>query len=246
MSDIKFGKYYNAESPIHNMNSLFKIISLLIYCILLFLIKDLLLIFVMSVLLIILISFSNVNYTYYLKSLKLVLPLIIFIVIINLIFKTQIIYTLISTLKLVLLILYSSMISFSTSIKDINDSLRRLLYPLHIFGVNTNKIAFSLSLSIRFISTIFEQGVKVMKSQASRGLDYKDGKIFEKIKSIKSIIFPMFMLSFKRSDEIADFMEMRLYKFENRETKITIKDLDILLLVSHIMLIILFVFKYMV
>lgn len=246
MSDIKFGKYYNIESAMHNMNPLFKLISLIIYCILLFIIEDVSLIIVMALLLMILISFSNINYIYYFKSLKLILPLIIFIIIINTIFNVSFVYTSISILKLILLILYSSMISFSTSLKDINNSLNKLLYPLCVFGINTSKVSFSLSLSIRFIPIIFEQGSKIMKSQASRGLDFKNGNLVEKIKSIKSIIFPMFLLSFKRSDDLADFMEIRLYKFEAVKSKTKIKDLDVLYMLSHIMLIILFIFKYIV
>lgn len=246
MSDIKFGKYYNVESAVHNMNALFKIICLSIYCILLFLIQDMFLIILMSILLIILLSFSNINYIYYLKTLKIILPLIIFLIIINLIFNISLMHTVISIIKLILIILYSSLISFSTSLKDINEALKKVLYPLRIFGIDSNKVAFSIGLSIRFIPIVLEQSKKVMKAQASRGLDYKNGDIIEKIKSLKSIVIPMFILSFKRSDSIADVMELRLYKFDNKSTKISINDLDVLLLVSHIMLIMLFIVKYIV
>ncbi len=247
MSDIKFGNYYNIKSSIHDINPVFKIICLLIYSILLFLINDLVVIFMMSSLLIILMVISNIELKLYYSILKTVLPLIIFIFIINILFGIPFISTVVSILKIILIVLYASMISFSTTPKEITNGIEKIIRPLNIFGINTRKIAFSISLAIRFIPIIINQSTKVLKSQSSRGLDFKNGSLTEKIKSLRSMLFPMFMLCMQRSDQIADFMELRLYKFEKRKiNKLSIGSLDSLVLISHIMLVVIYIYKYVV
>ncbi len=247
MSDIKFGNYYNIKSDIHSMNSIFKLICLLIYSILLFLINDIILITMMSSLLLILIYISNVEIKLYFVILKNILPLILFIFIINILFGLPVIDTIISITKVLLIVLYASMISFSTTPKEMTKGIEKIIKPLSIFGVNTSKISFTISMAIRFIPIILNQSRKVLKSQSSRGLNFKNLSIKDKVLSLKSILFPMFMLSMQRSDRIADIMELRCYKFDKKKyKKEKIKSLDYLILTSHLMLIILCVYKYIV
>jgi energy-coupling factor transport system permease protein len=192
-----------------------------------------------------LILVSNIPLTLYLKSLKPILIFVLFIFLINIIFKVSIINSILVTLKIFILALYSSVLMFTTTTNDISIGLDNILKPLKIFKINTSIISKSISLALGFIPLIFEQGEKVLKSQASRGLDFHDKNIKNKIKSIVSIIFPMFVLSFKRADAIADSMELKLYdiKSNHKKDKMNISIFDSVVLITHIVLLVAYILK---
>ena len=93
-----------------------------------------------------------------------------------------------------------------------------MFLPLKLIGIPVNKMALSISLALRFIPTIIDQGNKIIKSQASRGIDYYNSGIKGKLLAIKSLIIPMFVLSIKKADDLADSMEIRLYNVNKKRT----------------------------
>ena len=168
--------------------------------------------------------------------------MMIFIFIINLIFS-NIYMTIISIIKLVLFILYSQVLLYTTKPNDITYGLEYLLSPLKIFNINTSSIALTISLALRFIPTIFIESDKVIKSQISRGLNLS-GNISEKCDKIISVIFPIFDLSLKRGEDISNVLEMRLYKVDGKRTKYknnSITTIDALSLLIHVVLILIFI-----
>lgn len=242
MYSFKLNKYYNTESIIHNINPLIKIICVLIFTFLCLLSNNLLFLILLIFLLILIIYVSNVPRNLYINNLKFILPMMMFIFIINLIFS-NIYMTIISIIKLVLFILYSQVLLYTTKPNDITYGLESLLSPLKIFNINVSSIALTISLALRFIPTIFIESDKVIKSQISRGLNLS-GNISLKCDKIISVIFPIFDLSLKRGEDISNVLEMRLYKVDGKRTKYknnSIRGVDVLSLLIHVVFVLIFI-----
>jgi len=170
------------------------------------------------------------------------LPFLIFIFIINLLFGS-LMSSIISSLKLVLFVLYSSVIIYTTKSNDMTYGLEKLFSPLKIFGVNVGIVALTISLALRFIPTIFDEGYKVYKSQISRGLNF-NGSLKEKIDKIMSLIIPIFNLSLKRSEDVSYTLDTRLYRVNERRTKYKLRNLSVLdenILLIHVFVLLLFI-----
>ena len=240
------GRYYPTTSDIHKMNPVAKFICLILFLILIFFINNMYLLFLFSFLTILIILLSNVPITHYLKVISSLKVLFVFIIIVNIIFNIPFYFSILSITKIVLGILYSVIIVFTTEFNDINYALNKLLSPLKILKIPVNQIVLSISLAINFIPIVFLQAEKIFKSQASRGIDFKYCNIKGKIIALSSILTPIFMLSFKRADEIADAMELRLYSCSYTRTSYKVygwRFFDILLLMIHSVLFILLIWR---
>ena len=145
-------------------------------------------------------------------------------------------------MKLILFILYSSVNIYTTKSNDLTYGLEKLLSPLKIFGINTSSLSLTISLAIRFIPTIFKEGYKVYKSQMSRGLRF-EGNLKEKVDKLMSLIIPVFNTSLKKSDEISNVLDMRLYDSNKKRTKYRLMNFKIIdqnILLIHVFVLILF------
>lgn len=140
-------------------------------------------------------------------------------------------------LRVLILIISSAVLTLTTKPTDLNNGLEALLKP---FGKKTSILAMMISIALRFIPTLFLETEKILKAQASRGVDFNEGKLKDKIGQIVSLLVPMFIISFKRAADLADAMEARGYIPGEARTKLikmqfTYK--DILYLVSIILII---------
>lgn len=240
MYNLKFTKYYNTESFIHDINPLFKIISLFILTFLCLLSSNLIFLIILLLFLIFVILISNVPIKLYINNLKFILPMVLFIFIINIIFN-DIYNTFLSIIKIILFILYSQVLLYTTKPNDITYALELFLSPLKIFNIKVSNLALTISLALRFIPIIFTQAYKILKAQISRGLNF-NGNLNEKCDKIVSVIIPIFNLSLKRSEEISYVLDVRLYNVNKKRSKyknwdITTDDIEVLFV--HILLILL-------
>lgn len=147
--------------------------------------------------------------------------------------------------RVLILIISSAVLTLTTKPTDLNNGLESLLKP---FGKKTSILAMMISIALRFIPTLFLETEKILKAQASRGVDFNEGKIKEKVGQIVSLLVPMFIISFKRAADLADAMEARGYIPGEKRTKLvkmkfTLKDIIYLM---SIILIITFVIVYRV
>lgn len=230
--------YYSINSDIHKMNPIYKIICMIIFLLLL-LSNNILFLTILILFIISLLILSKIPLKKYIKNIVYILPFIVCIVIINIVFKIELIVSLKSIMKLISILWYSNLLIYTTKPNDITYALEKIFYPLKIFGVPVKSLSLSLSLSIRFIPTIFEQSKKVLKSQLSRGL-YFNNNIKENINKLFSILIPTFKLSFKRSEEIANTLDMKLYVSNKKSTKyksFTFSSSDDNIIFMHILLI---------
>lgn len=241
MYNFEISRYYNSNSIIHNINPLFKILCLLLFSFLVIWLNNLLSLSILFCFAIILIILTKVPIRLYIKNLKFSFGLSIFIVLIDMIFKIPLIVSIISVVKLILFLLYSGILIYTTTPNDITYGLECFLSPLKIFKVDTSMIALTISLALRFIPIIFMQTSKVLRSQYSRGLNFS-GSLKEKCNKLLSIIIPIFTLSIDRCDAISDSLMLRLYSSNRTSYKIyKVTKYDYIILFSHCLLLIMFI-----
>lgn len=125
-------------------------------------------------------------------------------------------------LRIISLIFLSSILTLTTKPTDLNNGLEKLAKPLKLIGVKVSILTMMISIALRFIPTLINEAAKILKAQASRGVDFKEGKFKEKINQIISLLIPMFVISYKRAYDLADAMEARGYIPEGKRTSINL------------------------
>lgn len=125
-------------------------------------------------------------------------------------------------LRIIMILLMSSLLTFSTKPTDLNNGLEKLLSFLKIFKINPAIIAMIMSIALREIPKLINEADKVLKAQASRGVDFKEAKIKDKIMQIVSLIVPMFIISYQIADDLSDAMEARGYDPSLERTNINV------------------------
>ena len=140
-------------------------------------------------------------------------------------------------LRVLILIISSAVLTLTTKPTDLNNGLEALLKP---FGKKTSILAMMISIALRFIPTLFLETEKILKAQASRGVDFNEGRLTDKIGQIVSLLVPMFIISFKRAADLADAMEARGYipgEARTKLVKMKFSSIDVLYLISIILVI---------
>lgn len=142
-------------------------------------------------------------------------------------------------LRIVNIIMLTSLLTFTTMTTDLNYGLEAVMKPLKWIKVPVDIITMMISLTLRYIPTLLEETDKIMKAQASRGVDFKESKFKEKVTQIISLLIPVFVISFKRSEDLANAMEVRGYVIGEPRTRIDeykISHRDIISLFSSIVI----------
>lgn len=122
--------------------------------------------------------------------------------------------------RVLMIILVSTTLTLTTKPMDLSYGLEWYLKPLELLKIKTSILAMMISIALRFIPTLFNETNKILKAQASRGVDFKEGKLHEQVKQIISLLIPMFVISFKRAVDLADAMEARGYVPGAKRTKL--------------------------
>lgn len=123
-------------------------------------------------------------------------------------------------LRIVLMISITQILTLTTMSTDINNGLEWILSPLKLLKIQVGVFAMLISLTLRFIPTLLSESKKIMAAQASRGVDFNEGSLKDKVNQIISLLIPMFVISFKRADELSNAMEARGYIIGAKRTKI--------------------------
>jgi len=233
------GNYYLKESIIHKLNPVFKIISLILSIISVLIANSLIDYIILFVFIFVVILLSKIELKIYLKNIYTLKIFIIFIFIINLIFKVNIILTLYMILKIIYLVLLSAILTFTTPPTEITYGLEK---TFRVFNkiIPVNSVALTLTLALRFIPMITMQAERIIKSSSLRGIDYNES-IKSKILAISNMIIPMLYLSLKKADDLADIMEIRLYNYGLSRTNYRLnrwKKTDSILLILNIIVLI--------
>lgn len=123
-------------------------------------------------------------------------------------------------IRIVIMIGITTLLTISTMSTDINNGLEWILNPLKYIKVPVSVISMTFALTLRFIPTLLEESKKIMNAQASRGVDFQEGKLSEKITQIISLLVPMFVISFRRAEDLSNAMEARGYVIGAKRTRL--------------------------
>ena len=132
-------------------------------------------------------------------------------------------------IRIVIMIGTTSLLTLSTMTTDINNGIEAVLSPLKLIKIPVGVFSMLISLTLRFIPTLLGESQKIMNAQASRGVDFAEGTLKEKVTQIVSLLIPMFVISFKRAEDLADAMESRGYIIGAKRTKLDelkLKEID--------------------
>ena len=233
--DITIGQYYPAQSPVHRLDPRVKIICTLIFLVSLFVQNSLLGYAVATIFLMIVIKASQVPLKFMLKGLKAIVILLLFTVVMNL-FLTKGGETLVHfwiftiteqglrvsvfmAIRLIYLIVGSSLMTLTTTPNSLTDGIESVLKPLNKINVPVHEIAMMMSIALRFIPILLEETDKIMKAQIARGADLESGNMIQKAKSMIPILVPLFVSAFRRANDLAMAMEARCYHGGEGRTK---------------------------
>jgi energy-coupling factor transport system permease protein len=236
--DITIGQYYPADSKIHRLDPRTKILCTLLYLISLFLFQNIYGYLLATVFLASVIAISKVPFKFIVKGLKPILILLFVTVFFNL-FLTKTGNVLIEVwkikvtddgvkaaffmmLRLIYLILGSSLMTFTTTPNALTDGIERILWPLRKIKVPVHDFAMMMSIVLRFIPALSEETEKIMTAQKSRGADFESGSLIQRAKALIPILIPLFVSAFRRSDELATAMECRCYHGGHGRTRMTV------------------------
>ncbi len=235
MANITIGAYYPANSIIHKLDARTKILSVMFLISLLFFLENFYGYFFMAFVVFGIIKVSTIPPKMLLKGLRGILFIAIFTTILNIFFTQgetvlltigpvnvtlEGIYRAIQILiRLTLLILISSVITLTTPPIMLTAGIENLLQPLKKIGVPAHEIAMMMTIALRFIPTLIEELEKIMKAQMSRGAEFDTGGVLDKAKSLIPVLVPLFISSFRRSDELAMAMEARCYRGDIGRTR---------------------------
>ncbi|HOM02972.1 MAG TPA: energy-coupling factor transporter transmembrane component T [Acetivibrio sp.] len=227
MKDITLGQYFPGDSLIHRADPRVKIVLTLVIMTNIFLIDSYLAFAVFSGFIVMTIFIAGIPFGYTLKGVKPIMPIIVFTALVNIFTAPgtvllgygaiRITYEGIDTavkmsVRLILLIMSSSIMTLTTTPISLTDGLERLLGPLKRLKVPVHEFSMMMTVALRSIPTLLEETDKIMKAQASRGADFETGNIFDRAKSFIPVLIPLFVSAFRRADDLALAMEARCYR----------------------------------
>lgn len=227
IKDITIGQYFPGKSVIHRMDSRVKLLLDILYLVILFTSQTFTGLLIGILFMVICYLLSQIKLIMILKSIKPILPLMLFTAILNLLFITGeeplfkwwiisiypegIRTTLFMLLRILALIVGMSLLTYTTSPIMLTDAIERLLSPLKKVRFPVHELSMMMTIALRFIPTLIEETDKIMSAQKARGAELDTGGLMKKAKSLVPVLIPLFVSAFKRANELATAMECRCY-----------------------------------
>ena len=227
LKDITIGQYFPGTSPIHKLDPRMKIVLTVAYIILLFTAQNAVGLAVGVLFLVLVYGISKIPPVMILRSLKPVVPIIVFTSVLNMFFidgrvlfqwwilkltaegvKTAVFMS----VRIVCLIAGTSLLTYTTSPIALTDGIERLCNPLKRFKLPVHELAMMMTIALRFIPTLIEETDKIMSAQKARGADLESGGLKKRARALIPNLIPRFVSAFRRADELALAMECRCYR----------------------------------
>ncbi|MBQ6479430.1 MAG: energy-coupling factor transporter transmembrane protein EcfT [Erysipelotrichaceae bacterium] len=227
MNNLVFGKYIPIDSFMHRLDPRAKLIGLFLMIAAVFIPKSWWAFLMIAVVELIALLLAKIGIRMIAQSFKPMIVMMIFLLVINVltlhtgellfmigsvpVHHDAIFNTLFVVVRLLLMISITTLLTATTKPLDLTLGIEWILKPLEVFRFPTHEIAMMVSIALRFIPTIIEETMRIMNAQKSRGVDFENGSLSQKITSILSLIVPLFSVAFERAYELADAMEARGY-----------------------------------
>ncbi len=237
MNNITLGQYYPAKSLIHSLDARVKVVLAILYIVCSFLCKNVVSYAVLLASAIILIIISRIPLRMIFRSLRPVLFILLFTVVINVlwtrgerlllewwiikIYYEGIMNSVFIGVRIVVLIIGSSVfMTYTTTPIELTDALESLLSPLKVFHAPVHEFAMMVTIALRFIPILSEETTKIMQAQKARGADFTSGGLIQRAKALIPVLIPLFVSAFRRADELATAMECRCYHGGDGRTRL--------------------------
>lgn len=234
LKDITIGQYYPVNSVIHKLDARVKLIATFVFMISLFIINKFWSYAIVLLALLAIIKSSKLPGKYILKGLKPLRWIIIFTFVINVFFLPgDVIWSfgflritsqgleqaIFMAIRLIFLVVGTSLLTLTTTPMDLTDGIERLLNPLNKVGFPVHELAMMMTIALRFIPTLLDETDKIMKAQMSRGADFESKNLINRAKNLVPLLVPLFVSAFRRAEELAAAMEARCYRGGYNRTK---------------------------
>ncbi len=237
ITDITIGQYFPGNSLVHKMDARMKIILTVALIVAIFICKTLpsLAVIVLASIALVLVSKIPLKTVY--KSIKPLGIIILFTAILNLFYgkgepliqiwklkitEAGIMTAVFMAIRIISLVVISSLLTYTTSPNELTDALERLMKPLKVFKIDVHSISMTMTIALRFIPTLIEEIDKIMSAQKSRGADMESGGIIHRAKALVPVLIPLFISAFRRANELAYAMECRCYRGGEGRTKMKV------------------------
>lgn len=256
LSNITLGQYFPGFSFIHKLDPRTKILATLIYIVAIFFAESTLSYGILAGFAFLVVLASRLPVLMVLKSVKPIMIIVLFTLVIHmfthpgervlwswnfLVITQEGLETGIKmSSRLLLLMIFSSILTYTTSPIVLTDGIERLLRPFKCIGVPAHELAMMMTIALRFIPTLLEETDRIMKAQTSRGADFTSGNVMENIKNMLPILVPLFISAFRRADELAVAMEARCYRGGEGRTRMRELSYSTRDMIAYILVIMLF------
>lgn len=265
MRDVSFGQYYPTGSVVHRLDPRAKVVFSILFMVTIFFVFSYAGYAVVALFLLAVCLFSKIPVKNVIKSVKAILFIMLFTAIINIFFYDSgrvlfewwrikitlggIDFAIKMALRISLLVMGTSMLSFTTTPMELTDAIESLLKPLKYIKVPVHDIALIMSIALRFIPGLMDETDKIMMAQKARGAEIDTGGLVKKVKAMLPVLIPLFVSAIRRADELADALDARCYNATDRRTKmkvlrLTWKDLVAFLFVA-VFVALIFLDKYL-
>ena len=228
LKDITIGQHFPGHSILHRCDPRLKLVATIAYIVVLFVAPNPLGLALSILLLAALYKVAQIPGKMILKSLKPIVPIVIFTAVLNLFFVTGqgeplvhfwilniyaegVKYAILLAVRVCALIAGTSLLTYTTSPIVLTDAIESLLRPLAKLHFPVHELAMMMTIALRFIPTLLEETDRIQKAQMARGADFESGNLFQRAKSMIPILVPLFVSAFRRADELAMAMESRCY-----------------------------------
>lgn len=237
LRDITIGQHFPGNSLVHRFDPRLKLVLTIAYIVLLFAASNPLGLALSILFLAAMYKVAKIPGKMILKSLKPILPIVIFTAVLNLFFVSGegeplvhiwfltiyaegVRYAVLMAVRVMALIAGTSLLTYTTSPIVLTDAIEQLLKPLGKLHFPVHELAMMMSIALRFIPTLIEETDKIMSAQKARGADFESGNLIQKAKALIPILVPLFISAFRRADELATAMECRCYHGGEGRTKL--------------------------
>ena len=239
LRDITIGQHFPGNSLVHRFDPRLKILLTILYIVLLFAAANPLGLALSIAWLAVLYKMAKIPVRMIVKSLKPIVPIILFTCVLNLFFVTGqgeplvqvwvlriyaegVRYAILMAVRVITLIAGTSLLTYTTSPIVLTDAIERLLPPFNKIHMPVHELAMMMTIALRFIPTLVEETDKIMNAQKARGAMLDSGTLKERMHAMIPILIPLFISAFRRADELAMAMECRCYHGGEGRTRLKV------------------------
>ena len=239
LRDITIGQHFPGNSLVHRFDPRLKLVLTIAYIVLLFAASNPLGLTLSILFLGVMYKVAKIPVKMIGKSLKPILPIVLFTAVLNLFFVSGegdplvhfwflsiyaegVRYAVLMAVRVMALIAGTSLLTYTTSPIVLTDAIEQLLKPLGKLHFPVHELAMMMSIALRFIPTLIEETDKIMNAQKARGAQLDTGKMTDRVKALVPVLIPLFISAFRRADELAMAMECRCYRGGDGRTRLKV------------------------